>query len=159
MSLLSFPAHEIRAHHRMTSNPIQLRVWALPRITCSSIFDFWLKADFVSIFVREKIVLLWMILSMHPGGWISAAGSICELSRYVDDHHGRSGVLQRSARRGPAAQHLSLQILLHIHAHRHPATAEAPHGRGGAALGGRSCGRRSGRVRPPFHAPQFLELA
>ncbi len=61
MSLLSFPAHEIRAHHRKTSNPIQLRVSASPRIICSSIFDFSLKGDFVSIFVRENIVVLWYL--------------------------------------------------------------------------------------------------
>jgi hypothetical protein len=46
ISLLRFPANEIRAHHRKTSNPIQLRVSALPKIICSSIFDFSLKGDF-----------------------------------------------------------------------------------------------------------------
>jgi hypothetical protein len=66
ISLLSFAAHEIRAHHRKTSNPIQLRVSALPRmyqpyLVCSSIFDFSLKGDFVSIFFRENIVVLWYL--------------------------------------------------------------------------------------------------
>jgi hypothetical protein len=61
MSLLSFPAHEIRAHQRKSSNPIQLRVSALARFICSSIFDFSLEGDFVSIFVRENILVLWYL--------------------------------------------------------------------------------------------------
>jgi hypothetical protein len=59
MSLLSFPAHEIRDPSQIDLEPDPAQSISLT--ISSSIFDFWLKADFVSIFVRENIVVLWYL--------------------------------------------------------------------------------------------------
>ncbi|KAH8935920.1 hypothetical protein BDL97_17G056100 [Sphagnum fallax] len=46
------------------------------------------------------------------GTWILNNGSVCELPGYIDEHHRRSGFLQRGKRSSsPPTQHLSLQIL------------------------------------------------
>ncbi len=114
---------------------------------------------------EQEIKARWTLKSITGSGcnmscelvWVHA-GSICELPGYIDEHHRRSGVLQRGKRSSPPTQHFSIQILLHVHTHWHSRTTEASNCVSSIALRIRGCNSRSCCLRSPLHATQFLEL-
>ncbi|CAM6011642.1 unnamed protein product [Sphagnum balticum] len=88
------------------------------------------------------------------------AGSVCELPGYIDEHHRRSGFLQRGNSSSPPTHHLSLQILLHnLHSlasqnyQKHLTASVVPPSRI------RGCNSRIRYLPSPLHITQFLELS